>query len=236
MRCLAAASATTRPTAVEPVKKMWSHRSASSAVVSSTPPSTTTTASGSTYCGSSRAIAAEQARRQLRGLGQHAVAGGQGGADRLDEELDRVVPRARSRGPRPSGSGTIHPLAGCTVAGSRTLVGFIQPPTCLARWRSSSLVWPMSAANASTFGRPRSTRSASTSSSSPSSIIRRSPASCASRHATGRVRPRVEGGPQLLVERGRIDLRRRGDRHGRLATSRPAAATAPDVVTSSGRW
>ena len=45
VRCLAAASAmTTRPTAVEPVKKMWSKRWSSSAVVSATPPSTTMTA------------------------------------------------------------------------------------------------------------------------------------------------------------------------------------------------
>ena len=68
VRCLAAAAATTLPTAVEPVKKMWSHRWSSSAVVSSTPPSTTATASVSRYCGSSRANAAEEAGASSDGL------------------------------------------------------------------------------------------------------------------------------------------------------------------------
>ena len=77
MRCLAAASATIRPTVVEPVKKMWSHRSASSAVVSSTPPSTTITRLGVDVLREQAGQRGRARRGQLGGLGEHAVAGRQ---------------------------------------------------------------------------------------------------------------------------------------------------------------
>ena len=224
MRCLAAASATTRPTVVEPVKKMWSQRSASSAVVSSTPPSTTTTASGSTYCGSSRASAAEQAGRELRRLGQHAVARRQRGAERLDEELDRVVPRRDHEG---HAERLGHdPTLGRRHGGRHAHLGGLHPARRRAwpRWRSSCFVWPMSAANASTFGRPRS-----------AAVPRRArprppPSSGAARPAAPPARPgagspAVEGGPQLLVQRGRSIWAGGVDRHGQPRTeARPNLA------------
>ncbi len=59
---------TTPPTRVLPVKKMWSHFCSSRAVVSGTAPSTMAMASSSTYCGTRRAMAAEQAGESSLGL------------------------------------------------------------------------------------------------------------------------------------------------------------------------
>ncbi len=68
VRCRAAASATTRPTAVEPVKNTWSHGWLSKALASGTPPSTIVTASASRYRGTSRPSADAQAAETSDGL------------------------------------------------------------------------------------------------------------------------------------------------------------------------
>ncbi len=66
----------------------------------------------------------------------------------------------------PSGSGMMRPLAGWTVIGIDARRGLAHDSKCLSVCLTSIRVAPMSAPNASMAGRPRSSFSARTSSSS----------------------------------------------------------------------
>eukprot|EP01139_Manchomonas_bermudensis_P005111 Amastigsp_a174666_32.p2 type:complete len:136 gc:universal Amastigsp_a174666_32:977-570(-) len=74
VRCFTAPCITTRPTAGEPVKKMWSHWHSSSAEVAawspgmSAPWPTTVTTCGSKYAGTRRARSRADAAETLHGL------------------------------------------------------------------------------------------------------------------------------------------------------------------------
>ena len=72
-RCSAAACITLRPTAVEPVKKMWSNGSLSSASAAGMPPVTTPTSSSGNASATMRAMTADVAGTFSDGRTMHTL-------------------------------------------------------------------------------------------------------------------------------------------------------------------
>ena len=157
-------------------------------------------------------IAGDQLGERLAGLagdlgrlGDDGIAGGDGGGHRQEQQLDRVVPRARPPGRRRAARGRCSPCPASIASGRRTLRGLAHLATCLRMAVISVAVDPMSAAKPSMAGLPRSAARAASNRGPSSLSMRTSPSSCSCRHSIGLGAPGVVGLADAGDDPGHVD-------------------------------